>query len=71
MSMGGARIRKGFASRVSNMPVGRFEQLRLFCSWEAAYVLGYFERDINPAFALTGRSLEFNPSFAVGWARSG
>jgi adenylate cyclase len=34
-------------------------------------VLGYFERDINPAFALIDRALELNPSFAIGWARSG
>jgi len=38
---------------------------------EAAYVLGYFERDINPAFALIDRALELNPSFAIGWQRSG
>jgi TolB-like protein/class 3 adenylate cyclase/tetratricopeptide (TPR) repeat protein len=38
---------------------------------EAAYALGYFERDINPAFALIDRSLELNPSFAMGWQRSG
>jgi TolB-like protein/class 3 adenylate cyclase len=37
---------------------------------EAAYVLGYFERDINPALALIDRSLELNPSFAIGWSRS-
>jgi adenylate cyclase len=37
---------------------------------EAAYVLGYFERDINPALALIDRSLEINPSFAIGWSRS-
>ena len=37
---------------------------------EAAYVLGYFERDINPALTLIDRSLEINPSFAIGWARS-
>jgi TolB-like protein/class 3 adenylate cyclase len=37
---------------------------------EAAYVLGYFERDINPALVLIARSLELNPSFAIGWSRS-
>jgi adenylate cyclase len=37
---------------------------------EAAYVLGYFERDINPAITLIDRSLELNPSFAIGWSRS-
>jgi TolB-like protein/class 3 adenylate cyclase len=37
---------------------------------EAAYVLGYFERDINPALVLIDRSLELNPSFAAGWSRS-
>jgi adenylate cyclase len=37
---------------------------------DAAYVLGYFERDINPALALIDRSLELNPSFAIGWSRS-
>jgi adenylate cyclase len=42
-----------------------------FVLGEAAHVLGYFERDINPAFALIDRSLELNPSFAIGWARSG
>ena len=42
-----------------------------FVLGEAAHVLGYFERDINPAFALIDRALELNPSFAVGWARSG
>jgi adenylate cyclase len=38
---------------------------------EVAFVLGYFERDINPAFVLIDRSLELNPSFAMGWLRSG
>ena len=42
-----------------------------FVLGEAAHVLGYFERDINPAFALIDRALELNPSFAIGWARSG
>jgi adenylate cyclase len=36
-----------------------------------AYVLGYFERDINPAIALIERALELNPSFAMGWLWSG
>jgi TolB-like protein len=36
-----------------------------------AYVLGYFEPDIGPAIALVDRSLELNPSFALGWLRSG
>jgi TolB-like protein/class 3 adenylate cyclase len=38
---------------------------------EAAFVLGYFEGDINPAITLIERSLELNPSFAMGWLRSG
>jgi TolB-like protein/class 3 adenylate cyclase len=42
-----------------------------FVLGEAAYVLGCFERDIDPAFALVDRSLELNPSFAIGWQRSG
>jgi adenylate cyclase len=37
----------------------------------AAFVFGYFERDINPAFVLIDRSLELNPSFALGRLRSG
>jgi TolB-like protein/class 3 adenylate cyclase len=37
----------------------------------AAYVLGYFEEDINLAIALGDRSLELNPSYAVGWFRRG
>jgi TolB-like protein len=36
-----------------------------------AYVLGYFGEDIDAAIALIDRSLELNPSFAVGWYRSG
>jgi adenylate cyclase len=36
-----------------------------------AYVLGYFEHDIRPALSLMDRALELNPSFAVGWTRSG
>jgi adenylate cyclase len=38
---------------------------------EAAFVVGYFEHDIEPAIVLIGRSLELNPSFAIGWFRSG
>jgi adenylate cyclase len=38
---------------------------------ETAFVIGYFERDINPALVLIDRSLELNPSFAIGWLRSG
>jgi TolB-like protein len=37
----------------------------------AAFVLGYFEPDINPAIALIDRALDLNPSFAPGWVRSG
>jgi TolB-like protein/class 3 adenylate cyclase len=36
-----------------------------------AYVLAYFGEDIVAAIALIDRSLELNPSFAVGWWRSG
>jgi adenylate cyclase len=36
-----------------------------------ARVLGYFERDINPAIALIDRAVELNPSFAHGWLWSG
>src|SRR5262249_54924209 len=36
-----------------------------------AYVLGYFEPDINPAIALIDRALDLKPSFALGWVRSG
>jgi adenylate cyclase len=36
-----------------------------------AHVLGYFERDINPAIVLIDRALELNPSFAIGWQWSG
>jgi TolB-like protein/class 3 adenylate cyclase len=38
---------------------------------ESAHALGYFEEDANPAIAIIDRALELNPSFAVGWARSG
>ena len=37
----------------------------------AAYALGYFGRDINPAIVLIDRALELNPSFASGWFWSG
>jgi TolB-like protein len=36
-----------------------------------AYVLAYFGEDIVAAIALIDRSLELNPSFAIGWWRSG
>jgi len=36
-----------------------------------SYVLGYFEPDIDPAISLIDRALELNPSFALGWVRSG
>jgi adenylate cyclase len=36
-----------------------------------AYVLAYFEPDINPAITLIDRALGLSPSFAIGWARSG
>jgi TolB-like protein/class 3 adenylate cyclase len=42
-----------------------------FVLGNAAYVLGYFESDIDPAITLIDRALELNPSFAIGWARSG
>jgi adenylate cyclase len=38
---------------------------------EAALVIGYFEREIDPAIVLIDRSLELNPSSATGWFRSG
>lgn len=37
----------------------------------AAYVLGYFEPDINPHITLIDRALNLNPSFAYGWVQSG
>jgi hypothetical protein len=37
----------------------------------AAYVLGYFEQDMSPAITLMDRSLQLNPSFAIGWHWSG
>jgi len=37
----------------------------------AAYVLGYFEPDINFAVTLIDRALDLNPSFAFGWVQSG
>jgi adenylate cyclase len=36
-----------------------------------AYVLGYFEDNINPAIGLIDRSLDLNPSSATAWYRSG
>jgi adenylate cyclase len=36
-----------------------------------SYVLGYFERDIQPALFLIDRALKLNPSFAIGWRGSG
>jgi tetratricopeptide (TPR) repeat protein len=36
-----------------------------------AYVLAYFGEDIITAIALIDRCLDLNPSFAVGWWRSG
>jgi len=36
-----------------------------------AYVLGYFGEDIDVAVELIDRALAFNPSFAIGWQRSG
>jgi adenylate cyclase len=38
---------------------------------EAAFVIGYFESDIDPAIVLIDRSLELNPSSAIAWFRSG
>jgi tetratricopeptide (TPR) repeat protein len=37
----------------------------------AAFVLGYFEPDTNPAIILIDRALDLNPSYATGWVRSG
>ena len=37
----------------------------------SAYVLAYFGEDIGTSIALIDRALELNPSFAVGWWRSG
>jgi tetratricopeptide (TPR) repeat protein len=37
----------------------------------AAYVLGHFEPDIDPAIAIIDRALDLNPSYATGWVRSG
>jgi adenylate cyclase len=37
----------------------------------AAYVLGYFEGDLNAATALIDHSLELNPSYSDGWRWSG
>jgi tetratricopeptide (TPR) repeat protein len=36
-----------------------------------AYVLGYFEPNIDPAITYIDRALDLNPSFAIGWDRSG
>jgi adenylate cyclase len=38
---------------------------------EGAPVLGFFGEDIAVALALADRALDLNPSFAVGWMRSG
>ena len=38
---------------------------------EEAYVIGYFESNIDPAIVLIDRSLELNPSSALAWFRSG
>jgi len=38
---------------------------------EAAFVIGYFESDIDPAIVLIDRSLELNPNSAIAWFRSG
>jgi adenylate cyclase len=38
---------------------------------DVAHVLGYFEPDIGPAITLIDRALELNPSYAIGWVRSG
>ena len=42
-----------------------------FVLGNAAYIIGYFEHDIGRAIALIDRALELNPSFAIGWLRSG
>ena len=36
-----------------------------------AYVLGYFGENVGAAIELIDRALAFNPSFAIGWQRSG
>ena len=36
-----------------------------------AYMLGYFEEDIEPALALIDRALDLNPSSYGGWGISG
>jgi tetratricopeptide (TPR) repeat protein len=38
---------------------------------DASFVLGYFEPDIDPAITHIDRALDLNPSYAVGWTRSG
>jgi len=37
----------------------------------AGHVLGYFEADIDTAITLIDRALDLNPSYAIGWTRSG
>jgi tetratricopeptide (TPR) repeat protein len=38
---------------------------------DVAYVLGYFEPEIDPAISLIDRALKLSPSYAIGWTRSG
>jgi TolB-like protein len=38
---------------------------------QAAFTLGYFDEDIDPAIELIDRALALNPSFAQGWMISG
>jgi adenylate cyclase len=42
-----------------------------FTLGNVAYVLGYYGEDIDAAVELIDRALAFNPSFAIGWQRSG
>jgi TolB-like protein len=42
-----------------------------FVLGNAANVLGYFEADIDIAITLINRALDLNPSYAIGWNRSG
>jgi len=42
-----------------------------FVLGNVSHVLGYFERDIDPALSLMDRALELDPSSAFGWLRSG
>jgi len=37
----------------------------------AAFAFGYFGEDLDAAIALSDRARELNPSFALGWFRSG